>query len=115
MTEAETIAARYGATLRPGVSVQKIPTGQSSEVQARWNGAQLTYDLTPKERRARFCSGGYPTEQKRRQIEDRRKRVAELTDKGLSAARVAEILEVHPDTVFQDRRVIRDRAAQPVT
>lgn len=93
MTEAEEIAARYGVTCRPGLTVTKVPTGASGLPEMRWNGTGLAY-VDPAHSRAMFSGWRKPAPKpdnpSRYDIAAaRRVIVAELAMAGKSRAEIA--------------------------
>lgn len=106
MTETpEQIAARYGARLAPGVTVQQIPRGVSARPLPVWNGLTL---ICPdwKEERARAQAATMKAARRARardpQIEARRETVRQLHAQGLSLERIVAVSGIASGTVRND-------------
>lgn len=116
------IAARYGATVTPGVEVKKIPRGVSSRPLPVWNGTTL---IIPdwKEHRARIQAATMRAARAGRvdaAVAARRAQVSALHAEGASIARMVEALAVTYHIVRMDHhhlglRANRDEAAVSAT
>lgn len=100
------IAARYGATLAPGVTVTRLPRGASSRPLPIWDGARLVYpDGTGKDFYRKGNRGGIGNPRTLSAALARRPRVIALHGEGLSDQQIADALGISYMMARNDRRL----------
>lgn len=103
------IAARYGAKLAPGVTVQRLPIGASARPLPVWDGRKLVY---PDPVAAAGFSwragnkGGIGNPRAFAAAQARRPKVAEAHSRGLTIAQIAAELGWSVDVVARDLRAL---------
>lgn len=101
------IAARYGATVAPGLTVQRLPRGASSWPLPVWDGHALRYPDPEQGKRLGWRggnSGGLGNPRTVAAALERRPKVAQLHAEGLSDSQIADALGARIDAIRTDRR-----------
>lgn len=109
------VSARYGLTV-PAAVVQVVPHGVSGLPQAVWDGQHLVYAANiAKPKGSGWRGYGKHLPESRRglvnpDLQDRRKKVADLHAKGLSDGQIAAALGIEHKVDRADRRALQLRA-----
>lgn len=104
------IAARYGARVAPGVTVQRLPMGASARPLPVWDGRKLVYPELIGTKGLNWKrhgnKGGIGNPRAVVAAQARRPLVAEAHGRGLTIAQIAAELDVAPDVVARDLRAL---------
>lgn len=117
------IAARYGATIAPGVTVQQIERGRSSFPTPVWDGTHLVSGVSREENMARMkriATQNMSARSRKRggcrkspEVAERRAKVAELHAQGLTNAQIVEQTGQTNETLWNDIKILGLHANKP--